>query len=59
MIRQKPPDSDGDISRQMGLKTSAGEIQTLSRYTFSDLQPIAQAIADYINVEVTIVETES
>jgi len=32
VIRQKPPDSDGDISRQMGLKTIAGEIQTLSRY---------------------------
>lgn len=59
VIRQKPPDSDGDISRQMGLKTIAGEIQTLSRYTFSDLQPIAQSIADYINVEVTIEETES
>jgi len=59
VIRQKPPDSDGDISRQMGLKTIAGEIHALSRYTFSDLQPIAQTIADYINVEVTIVETES
>ena len=59
VIRQKPPDSDGDILKQLCIQTIAGEIHSLSCYLLLDYQPIAQAIADYIGVEVTIEEVSS
>ncbi|MFZ4665246.1 MAG: hypothetical protein ACOYME_02335, partial [Prochlorotrichaceae cyanobacterium] len=60
VIRQKPPDSDGDIFKQLCIQTIAGKIHPFSPYSFFDcLQTIAQTIADYIGVEVTIEEVSS
>jgi hypothetical protein len=63
LIRRKP-NSDREVFKQLCIQTIAGEIHpfSLSAYYLgsdSDYEPIAQAIADYIGVEVTIVEVSS